>query len=157
MKEIICKKCGEKNDYGYVRCEQCGAKLNYDESYVAKSEEDNQVESTFDTFDSFFVNITVSEAEEIIKKSNLGLSFTISGESIIELSPEKRCIVLMVEKYFRMVDNYVAGTIIIDNVEGKTRIQVLTAGGGTGMLGTDLWGREDKFRDQIESVFEKYC
>ena len=60
MKEIICKKCGEKNDYGYVRCEQCGAKLNYDESYVAKSEEDNQVESTFDTFDSFFVNITSS-------------------------------------------------------------------------------------------------
>ena len=34
MGKVICDKCGESNDYGYVKCQSCGEKLDYKKNYI---------------------------------------------------------------------------------------------------------------------------
>lgn len=108
-----------------------------------------------ESFASFFVNISVEEAEKVVLKSNIGASFAIKGKNQIDFSENKKCVVMVVEKYFTRVDNYAAGTIIIDNALNKTRVQIIAAGGGKGIAGAD-WGSEDKFEGEIESAFIDY-
>lgn len=152
MGRVICDSCGEINDYGYVKCQKCGSKLNYKENYII---EDSKKIEKINDFDEFYVNISAEEAEKLLEKSNIGASCYIKGKSSICFSTEKSCTVFMLEKYFSRVKSYVAGTVIIDNADNKTRVQVLTAGGGTGLLGFEF-GSEDSFRTQIEDIFSEY-
>ena len=153
MGRVICDKCGEVNDYGYVKCQKCGEKLNYKKNYIEDDFDDSENEEN--NFDEFYVSITLEEAEKLIEESNIGASCAIKGKNLIKFPDEKSCLIIILEKYFSRVNGYVVGTVIIDNSNNETRIQVITAGGGTGLFGFE-YGSEDTFRNQIEKIFSEY-
>ena len=158
MEIIICENCEEENEYGTKYCKKCGHELYYQEDMDEDNE--NNMEGEQDSYDSYesddiFVNISVDQAGKLVETSNLGASFVIREIRNIQFSENKKCVVIIAEKYFYMVNSYVSVTIIIDNAGENTRIQICTSGAGEGLIGFE-YGREEKFKKQIEDVFEKY-
>ena len=157
MNIIICENCEEENEYGAKVCKKCGHELYYQEELEEGNENNIDNEEFYDDneLDSILVNLSVEQAVNLIEKGNLGASFVIREIRNIRFSENKNCVVIIAEKYFYMVKGYVSVTIIIDNAEENTRIQICASGGGEGIIGFE-YGREEKFENEIIDVFEKY-
>ena len=158
MNIIICENCEEENEYGTKVCKKCGHELYYQEELEEDNENNIGVEEeNFDDYepDNILVNLSVEQAVNLIEKSNLGASFVIREIRNIQFPENKKCVVIIAEKYFYMVNGYVSVTIIIDNAGENTRVQICTSGAGEGIIGFE-YGREEKFYNQIENLFEKY-
>lgn len=157
MNIIICENCEEENEYGAKVCKKCGHELYYQKELEDVNENNIEVEKNYDgyEFDNILVNLSVEQAVNLIEKSNVGVSFVIREIRNIQFPENKNCVVIIAEKYFYMVKGYVSVTIIIDNAGKNTRIQICTSGAGEGLIGFE-YGREEKFKNQIIDVFEKY-
>ena len=157
MNIIICENCEEENEYGAKVCKKCGHELYYQEELEEGNENNIDNEEFYDDneLDSILVNLSVEQAVNLIEKGNLGASFVIREIRNIQFSENKNCVVIIAEKYFYMVKGYVSVTIIIDNAGENTRIQICASGGGEGIIGFE-YGREEKFKNQIIDIFEKY-
>jgi hypothetical protein len=97
------------------------------------------------------LNISVEEAVKKIKKSRISSSFEIENERIINVS-DKKIVILVASMYFIRAKNYAAATIIFDNTEGATRMQIIISGSGYGASGIDH-GAEESFYNKILNVF----
>ena len=105
--------------------------------------------------DNINVNLTIDEAVKKIEVADIGLSFSIEGRSVVEFSNEKKCVVLVGEKYFYRARNYAAITVILNNVGEYTNIDIITAGAKGDFLEFD-WGAGNKFKKQIKEIFSGY-
>lgn len=158
MNIIICENCQEINEYGAKVCKKCGHQLYYREGIEIVSEDEMKVEENSNynnESNGILINLSVEEAENLIEKSNLGMSFTIRGKRKINFNENKKCTIIIAEKYFYMVKSYISATIIIDNVENNTRVQICVSGAGETLIGFE-YGREEKFYKQIEEIFKDY-
>ena len=108
-----------------------------------------------DENDNINVNLTIDEAVKKIEISDIGLTFSIKGKRIVEFSNEKKCVVLVGEKYFYRARNYASVTIILNNVGDYTNIGIITAGAKGDFLEFDF-GAGKKFKKQIKEIFNGY-
>ena len=60
---------------------------------------------------------------------------------------------MVVEKYF--YNHNLTGTIIIDNVNVKTRIQIITSSGASGIFGLGGEYKEHRFKKQLTNIFKE--
>lgn len=146
MNKIICENCEEENEYGRELCRKCGNRLYYNTYSDIEGQEDDGV--------SIYINLSIDEVINKIKNTDLGVSFTIEDKRTINISNEKKVIILVVQKYFYRANNYCSATIIVDNVAKYTRLQIAVAGSGYGLLGIDYGVKED-FYDQINNIFSE--
>jgi len=149
MNIIICEECEEENEFGLKYCKNCGYELYYcDSNDPIEDEEENEEDYSFN------VDLSIEEAVEKIKSAYIGATFSIDRKKTIKFSDEKKCVILVGQKYFQRVENFVAVTIIINNIGEYTNIEVISTGGSLGFWG-DL-GAESDFEKQIEKIFKDY-
>ena len=149
MNIIICQECEEENEFGLKYCKNCGYELYYQDPNEPIEEEEETEEDY-----SFNVDLSIDEAVEKIRSAFIGITFFIDRKKTIKFSRDKKCVVLVGQKYFQRVENYVAVTIILNNIGEYTNIEVISTGGSAGFFG-DL-GAENRFEQQIEKIFKDY-
>ena len=105
---------------------------------------------------TFFISLGM---DDTINKINDVISSSASGnwlDSYNIIGPNgKRCTVLVYEKYFYRVKNYVTLTIVLDEFDGKTRVHIASGGGGNGLLNLD-WGASESFASEVLDELAKY-
>ena len=67
----------------------------------------------------------------------------------------KKCTVLVYEKYYFRVKNYVTLTVVLDNFDGKTRVHMVGSGGGNGLLNLDFCA-SNSFVSKVMDRLEQY-
>lgn len=97
------------------------------------------------------LDISVEEAVKKLRNSDIGSSFEIENERVINVS-DKKIVILVASMYFMRAKNYAAATVIFDNTEGTTRMQIIVSGSGYGAMGVD-YGAEESFYKKILNVF----
>lgn len=96
----------------------------------------------------FYVNL---EPHEVISKINSILANTVSGEKIDEYISgvgEHAVAVTVYEQYFYRVSNRITLTSIVDRVDGKTHVRLVSAGGGSGIIRFD-WGASESMEQSV--------
>ena len=68
---------------------------------------------------------------------------------------EKLCILYSENYYFRINSNQLT-TIIVSWVTNNTKIEIITGGGGEGILGMS-WGAENSINKKIQNTITEYC
>lgn len=101
----------------------------------------------------FKINLCVKEAYDLLKGS--GIADLVDCE-YKELGHNKQLGILIYEKYFMRVKNRVSLVVIIDNIEGYTKVKAIGSGGGRGFVSDFDWGASDSFECDVERVFNKY-
>ena len=93
---------------------------------------------------SFFVSLTPHDAEERIYQAVVGGSVT--GEAIdrFQLSGQGGdiCLVSIFEKHYWRAGNRLTLTVTVDNLQGHTRVHLVSGGGGEGLFRFD-WGASE--------------
>lgn len=100
------------------------------------------------------LNISVDEAVNVLKNANMGQSFEIENERIIEVEG-KKIDILVASQYMARAKNYAAATVIFDNTAGYTKMQIIISGTGYGIFGIDH-GAEEAFYNMVLSLYYKY-
>lgn len=94
--------------------------------------------------------------EETVLKINNAVSVSVSGSLIDNYSVTapngKKCTVLVYEKYYFRVKNYVTLTVVLDNFDGKTRVHMVGSGGGNGFLNLDFGASKVESHGQIGAI-----
>lgn len=103
--------------------------------------------------------LTVSQQEAVRLLTEEIVNGSITGELIDEysysLEGDKAITVLIFQKHFFRAENRLTLTVVIDNVNGKTRLHGVGGGGGKGIFKFDC-GAADKFEESIYDAFYKY-
>lgn len=97
----------------------------------------------------FYVNL---EPHEVICKINSILENTVSGEKIDEYISgvgEHAVAVTVYEQYFYRVSNRITLTSIVDRVDGKTHVRLVSAGGGSGVVFRFDWGASESMEESV--------
>ncbi len=106
---------------------------------------------------TFMVSISIQEAAEIIYDEVVGGSIT--GELIdqyeIEDGRTLKCVVQVFEKHYYRAGNRLTLTVVLDNLEGNTRVHYSSGGGGEGLFRFD-WGAAEDFADIVLDALEEY-
>lgn len=103
-----------------------------------------------------YVTIEPYEAISIIDRTMQG---KISGKKIdqyITTTGESPVAVLIYEQYYARVENRVTLTAIIDKVDGKTHIRLVSTGGGQGMLFKFDWGASMSMENSVLKNLKQY-
>lgn len=88
----------------------------------------------------FTVDINPESAAKLLKNSSFaGFLY----EETIKIDESKKVIVLVFEKYMFRVEGKAGVTVIVENTSGETRVKVITAGVGQGILFDFDWGASD--------------
>jgi hypothetical protein len=96
--------------------------------------------------------------EEAIAKIDDVISSSASGRYLDNYTintPNGKCVVLVYEKYFYRVNNYLTLTIVLDDFINKTRLHIVGGGGGSGLLNIDL-GAAESFASEVIDVMKQY-
>lgn len=103
--------------------------------------------------------LTVSQQEAVRLLTEEIVNGSITGELIDEYSYSleggKAITVLIFEKHFFRAENRLTLTVVIDDVNGKTRLHAVGGGGGKGIFNFDF-GAADKFEEAVYDAFYKY-
>ena len=106
---------------------------------------------------SFYVSISPQEAEERIYQAVVGGSVT--GEAIdrFQLSGNGglTCLVSVFEKHYWRAGNRLTLTATVDNLQGRTRVHLVSGGGGEGLFRFD-WGASESFESSVLDALEPY-
>ena len=65
------------------------------------------------------------------------------------------CVVCVYEKHYYRAGNRLTLTVIIDDMEGATRVHCISGGGGEGLFRFD-WGAAESFQDCVERALAPY-
>lgn len=105
----------------------------------------------------FRVNLDPEQAAEIINQEIIDGSITgeLIDSHIVHGENGKLCIVSVYEKHYYRAGNRLTLTVIIDNMEGVTRVHSISGGGGKGLLRFD-WGASESFEICVEYALEQY-
>lgn len=69
---------------------------------------------------------------------------------------ENNLAILVYEKYYFRVKNKVSLVIIVDDMDGYTRVKVLGTGGGTALSSNFDWGAGNHFENSVIHVLKDY-
>jgi hypothetical protein len=106
---------------------------------------------------TFFVSLPLQEAAEIIRREVE--SESVTGELLddYELSKEDGSVrILTFEKWFYRVGNRLVLTVTLDDLTGRTRIHVVSGGGGTSVWWKFDWFAGEDFADLPYKAMESY-
>ncbi|MBC8589884.1 DUF6054 family protein [Wansuia hejianensis] len=103
------------------------------------------------------LSITIDEAVDLIYEAVVNGSIT--GELIdkyeINSLDNKKCIVMIFDKHYYRAGNRLTLTVVIDNLQGNTRVHYTGGGGGQGLFKFD-WGAASSFEDIVHRVLGDY-
>ncbi len=106
--------------------------------------------------DTFFVNLQPEDTLRRIDDAVVGGSIT--GERIdfypIQ-SPAGSCLVAVYEKHYYRAGNRLTLTVVIDDLEGRTRVHCVGGGGGEGLFRFD-WGASESFSCVVADALAPY-
>lgn len=106
--------------------------------------------------DTFLVSLSL---EDTAAKIYDNVTSSVTGSQLdsydIKTPDGKKCTVLVFEKYFYRVGNYVTLTVVLDNFDGKTRVHAVSGGGGHNLINFD-WGASDSFVSKVMDELEEY-
>lgn len=101
----------------------------------------------------FKVSLSPEEAFDYLKNN-------MTSELIYEEAhTREECIksyILIFEKYYFRSENRAALTVTINNFDGDTEINSISAGSSKGMIFNFDWGAGDDFAASVESLFKKF-
>ena len=106
---------------------------------------------------TFTVSCALEECAERICRAVVDGSVT--GECIDRYragGPDGRsCLALVFEKHYYRAGNRLTLTVIIDNLQGPTRVHTISGGGGEGFFRFD-WGASDSFENCAAEALAPY-
>ena len=106
---------------------------------------------------TFFVSLSLPEAAEIIRKQVEDESVT--GELLDDYTVSTEVGVLrnlIFEKWFYRVGNRLVMTVTLDDLTGRTRIHVVSGGGGESVWWKFDWFAGESFADEPYNAMENY-
>lgn len=101
----------------------------------------------------FEISLSVKEAFDLLKANDFA---DLVDTEYKELGSDKQLGILIFEKYFMRVKNRVSLVVIIDNIDGYTKVKAIGSGGGTGFFSDFDWGASDSFEFSVERLFKEY-
>ena len=105
----------------------------------------------------FFVSIRPKEAANLVEEAIVHGSF--SGKVIDTYHRqvgEYEILVIVFEKYYMRTSNRASLTLVIDNLEGTTKVHATASGGGEGAIFRFDWGVGSSFIKSVENALEPY-
>ena len=105
----------------------------------------------------FYVSLSTKETAKLIDTAIVQGS--ISGKVIDSYRrkvDEKELVVYIFEKYYMRTSNRASLTVVIDNLEGKTKVHATASGGGEGATFRFDWGAGGSFVNSVEKALEDY-
>lgn len=105
--------------------------------------------------DNFKVNLSLRDA---ISKLDAGIiRQSVTGERIdyhvITGDEDNGAILIVYEKYFQRVGNRITLTVVIDNLDGQTKIHSVGGGAAQGMFLKFDWGSSKSFTSLPRDIF----
>lgn len=104
---------------------------------------------------TFFVSLDINTAANVVDRAVVDGSIT--GQSIDAYtvsSGDRQCRVMVYEKHFLRVSNRLTLTVVIDDLDGKTRVHCVSGGGGDALRFD--WGASDRFTGVVEKALSTY-
>lgn len=103
------------------------------------------------------ISIPIEETIDLIY--NAVVNGSVTGEMIdqyeINSFDNKKCVVMVFDKHYYRAGNRLTLTVIIDDLEGNTRVHYVGGGGGQGLFKFD-WGAADSFEGIIPRALAGY-
>ena len=97
--------------------------------------------------DNFNVNLSLRET--ISKLDDGVVKQSVTGERldyhVITGNEDNGAVLLVYEKYFARVGNRITLTIVVDNLDGETKVHSIGGGAGQGMFFKFDWGASESF------------
>ncbi|GAB6168318.1 hypothetical protein JCM1393_07780 [Clostridium carnis] len=100
----------------------------------------------------FKVSISPQEVENLIEKK---LKYEFIDSSRYCIGDNKYILTLIYEKYFFRNNSKAAIIIIIDNMDGYTKVKSVGAAAGAGALNIN-WGAENELVEDVEKILSEY-
>ncbi|QVK17441.1 hypothetical protein KHQ81_11360 [Mycoplasmatota bacterium] len=100
----------------------------------------------------FEVNISVKEAFDLLEGSDIA---DLVDTEFKELGDGKQLGILIFGKYYMRVKNRVSLVVIIDNIDGYTKVKAIGSGGGRSFFTDFDWGASDSFENEVERLFNE--
>lgn len=103
------------------------------------------------------VSVTVNTAAHLIESEVVegSLTGTLIDRYEIESSDNKKCVMLVFDKHYYRAGNRLTLTVLIDDLEGFTRVHCIAGGGGEGLFRFD-WGAAESFEEVVYEALRKY-
>lgn len=103
------------------------------------------------------VSLHPKQAAEIV--NNEIVNGSVTGELIdsyvINGGNDKLCVISVYDKHYYRAGNRLTLTVVIDNMEGVTKVHCISGGGGEGFFRFD-WGAAESFEYCVENALSKY-
>ena len=103
------------------------------------------------------VSLSPREADDLIYRAVTEGSIT--GEAIDRYALEARdgavCLVSVYEKHYWRAGNRLTLTVTVDNLQGRTRVHLVSGGGGEGLFRFD-WGASQSFESVVQDALAPY-
>ncbi len=101
----------------------------------------------------FNVSITPEAAMGLLKEHQKA---ELVDEEIFDLG-DGRCIATLIfEKYYFRASNRAALMVVIDNINGKTKVKSVATGSSQGFVFNFDWGAADDFAGSVEDILSSY-
>jgi hypothetical protein len=101
----------------------------------------------------FKVSLSVIEAMDRIKE---GQTSELVHEEILDIGDGKLTGTMVFEKYFFRSKNRAALIVILDNLEGKTDLRVISTGSSQGLVFNFDWGAASDFAESVRYTLKDY-
>ncbi len=105
--------------------------------------------------DNFKVKLSLRDA--ISKLDDNIIRQSVTGEKIdyhvITGNEDNGAILIVYEKYFQRVGNRITLTVVIDNLDGQTKVHSIGGGAAQGMFFKFDWGASESFTSLPREIF----
>ncbi len=102
---------------------------------------------------SFKVSKSPLEALEYLKRR---MDYELVYEKVHNIKGDMTSIIVVYEKYFMRNSSRAALTVTMNDFNGVTEIESISAGSSQGMIFNFDWGAGDKFANSVKNLFEDY-
>lgn len=97
----------------------------------------------------FNVSISPEEAYELIKQEEIA---ELIDEELVDFENGIYIGTLIFEKYYFRTSNRAALIVVVDNVNGKTRVKSIATGTSQGLIFNFDWGAADNFAGSVRDI-----
>ncbi|TCK98184.1 hypothetical protein EDC19_0602 [Natranaerovirga hydrolytica] len=102
---------------------------------------------------SFKVSKSPEEVLNMIKK---GLSYELIHERVHHIEGDMISIVLVYEKYYMRNSSRAALTVTINNFNGYTQVESISAGSSQGLFFNIDWGAGEEFANSVKHILKEF-
>jgi len=103
------------------------------------------------------VSISVNAAANLLEREIIegSITGTLIDRYEVRSSDNKKCVMMIFEKHYYRAGNRLTLTVLIDDLEGYTRVHYIAGGGGEGLFRFD-WGAAESFEEVVYEALRKY-